>query len=216
MKKIVVILSGCGFQDGVEITEAVSTLVCLSELGADYRVFAPNRDFQAKNHLSGENQEMRNVLSESARIARGSLSDLSSLKIDEFDGVVFPGGYGAGLHFSDWALKGSACSVNAEIEAVINGFYDAGKPMAAICIAPALVAKVLGKKGVTVTIGDDVETAAEIEKTGSIHKKCAVDSYVHDRENKIITTPAYMYGEALPHQVFYGIRTTLSEFIKIA
>lgn len=220
MKKIAVVLSGCGFQDGAEITESISTLMSLSEFGAEYKIFAPDINFQAKDHLkdhlSAQEQGMRNTLSESARIARGSISDVSSLNSNEFNGVVFPGGYGVALHLCDWGLKGAACSVNPEVERVIKEFSDSDKPIVAICISPVLVAKVLGRKNITVTIGNDPETAAEIEKTGSRHEKCAVNDYVSDREHKIITTPAYMYDHAKPHEVFSGIHGAIKELVEMA
>ena len=37
----------------------------------------------------------RNVLVESARIARGNISPLSTLSATSYDAVVFPGGFGA-------------------------------------------------------------------------------------------------------------------------
>ena len=216
MKKIAVILSGCGFQDGAEITESVSTFICLSELGVNYQAFAPSLDFQAKDHLSGAEQETRNTLKESARIARGEVLDISRLDTSQFDAVVFPGGYGAALHLCDWALKGAGCTVHPDVERILNEFSQNDKPIGAICIAPALVAKVLGSRGVTLTIGNDRETALEIQKTGSHHEECAVDDYCTDRENKVVTTPAYMYGDAKPHQVLIGIRGVIKELVAMS
>lgn len=217
MKKIAVVLSGCGFQDGAEITEAVSTLIALSELGVEYRVFAPDLQAAAVNHLTGETGDKRGVMQESARISRGQVENLSHLRPQEFDGVAFPGGFGAALHLCDWAEKGSQCSVHAEAQRVIEGFYNAGKPIAALCIAPALVAKVLGGQGgVSLTIGNDSTTAEEIAKTGAQHVECAVDDFVSDRENKIITTPAYMYDNAKPYEVFTGVRKAIKELVEMA
>ena len=217
MKKIAVVLSGCGFQDGAEITESVSTLICLSEFGVHYRIFAPRVEFQAKDHISGEDQEgSRNTLSESARIARGDVQDVSSLNARDFDGIVFPGGYGAALHLCDWALRGAHCSVHPEVKRVICEFSESDKPIGALCISPALIARVLNSKNITVTIGNDKETKLEIEKTGSRHEECSVDNYISDRDNKIITTPAYMYGEAKPHEVFTGIRKAMKELVEMA
>ena len=216
MKRIAVVLSGCGFQDGSEITESISTLICLSEGGVQYKIFAPDLEFQVKDHLSGEDGEIRNVLSESARLARGAISEISSLRGEGFHGLIFPGGYGAALHLCDWAVKGSQCFVHPEVERVIKEFSESDRPIGAICIAPALIARVLGHKGITVTIGNDPETVAEVEKTGSRHETCPVDDYISDRENKIITTPAYMYDEARPHEVFSGIRGAVKELIEMS
>lgn len=217
MKKIAVILSGCGYQDGAEITEAVSTLIALSELGADYKVFSISKEFKANNFLTGQpTDETRNILNESARISRGDITELSKLNVEEFDGVAFPGGFGAALHLCDWAKKGSACSVDPLVQNVVEGFYRDSKPILAICIAPALIARVLGQHGVTVTIGEDKETAAEIEKTGAQHENCVVTDYVTDRAHKVITTPAYMYDTAKPFEVFKGISGAAKEFFEMA
>lgn len=216
MKTIAVVLSGCGFKDGAEITESVSTLISLSELGANYQVFAPNIDFTPTNHISGQSGEKRNVLTEASRISRGDIKDLKELSSKSFDAVVFPGGFGAALHLCTWAKDGANCTVHPEAKRVLEEFYNDGKPIGAICISPALVAKVLGSKNVTLTIGDDKETAQEIEKTGAHHENCAVDDYVTDRENKIISTPAYMYDDAKPNKVFTGINRAIKELTEMA
>ncbi|MCB0384069.1 MAG: isoprenoid biosynthesis glyoxalase ElbB [Bdellovibrionales bacterium] len=215
MKNVAVVLSGCGFKDGAEITEAVSALIALSEFGANYQVFAPNLDITSTNHLKDSSGETRNVMVESARIARGNVQDIKTLKPDQFDALVFPGGFGAALHLCNWAQNGSGCTVNPEVEQTIKTFHSQSKPIGAICIAPALIARVLGGKGVTVTIGTDKETAQEIGKTGAQHVECAVDDYVTDREHKVITTPAYMY-DAKPHQVFTGVRKAIKELVEMA
>lgn len=216
-KKVALVLSGCGHKDGSEITEAVSAWVSLSEAGAEVRIFAPSVDFKVNDPFTAEpTSETRNVLREAARIARGKVSDLRELKASEFDAIAFPGGMGAALNLCTWAREGAKCSVNPEVERVLNEFYKLEKPIGAICIAPALVARVLGSKGVTVTIGDDAETAAEIAKTGALHEECAVDDFVSDREHRVITTPAYMYGEASPAQVFTGIRKAMRELVEMA
>lgn len=215
MKKIAVVLSGCGFKDGAEITESVSTLISLAQQGAQYQVFAPADNFTPTNHLSDEPQPSRNIMEEAARIARGEVKNLKYLKAKDFDGIAFPGGYGAALHLCDWAKKGSQCSVHPEAQRVLEEFYNENKPIAAICIAPALVAKVLGKNGVSLTIGNDADTAAEIEKTGAHHVECRVDDYVTDRENKVISTPAYMY-HAKPNEVFKGISAAIKELVEMA
>ncbi|MCB0342864.1 MAG: isoprenoid biosynthesis glyoxalase ElbB [Pseudobdellovibrionaceae bacterium] len=215
MKKIAVVLSGCGFKDGSELTEAVSTLIALSESHANYKAFSPSVDFEAVDHLSGEPLGRRNTLSESARISRGQIADLTQLNVDDYDALVFPGGYGAAKNLCDWASKGAKCQVHPQVEKAILDFHQQNKPIGAICIAPALVARVLGSHGVTVTIGNDVETSREIEKTGAVHVNCPVDDYVTDRETKVITTPAYMY-DAKPHEVFTGIQKLVRELVEMA
>lgn len=217
MKNVAVVLSGCGHKDGAEITEAVSTLIAISNAGANYEIFAPNLDFHPTNHLTSEknDKEARNCLTEAARIGRGEAKDLKDLKEKNFDALVFPGGFGAALHLSDWAHKGAKAKVHPEVERVILAFHQASKPIGAICIAPTLVAKVLGSENITVTIGNSVETAKEIEKTGAQHVECPVEDFITDRLHKIITTPAYMC-EAKPHQVFKGISGLISELVEMA
>lgn len=215
-KKVAVVLSGCGFLDGAEITEAVSSLIALSEAGAETLCFAPNESFQVTaHHGKQDGQATRNVLAESARIARGQIQDLRELHERDFDAIVFPGGYGAAKNLSSWASDGAKAKVNPEVERVLREFHKAGKPIGAICISPALVAKTLGATGVNLTIGNDVATAAEIEKTGAVHVKCAVTDYVSDRDHKILTTPAYMY-DAKPHEVFTGVRKMIRELVEMA
>lgn len=217
MKKIAVVLSGCGHKDGSEITEAVSLLISLNQAGAETFCFAPDIDFTVTDHVTDQSPtEKRNVLHESARIARGNIKSLSELKAQDYDAVAFPGGFGAAKNLSTWASQGSACEVNPEVRRVILEFFEASKPIGAICIAPVLLAKVLGHKNVTVTIGNDPDTAAEIKKTGASHEDCPVDDYISDRETKVVTTPAYMYGDAKPHEVFKGIFGLAHELVEWA
>jgi enhancing lycopene biosynthesis protein 2 len=216
-KNIAVVLSGCGHKDGAEITEAVSALIALSEAGVTYQVFAPQQDFQVRDPITAqESAEKRSVLKEAARISRGNIKPLNELQSKNFDGIVFPGGMGAALNLSSWGREGAKCKVEPDVERAIKEFYAEQKPIAAICIAPALIAKVLGPKNVTVTIGNDSNTAAEIEKAGAIHEVCAVDDFVTDRDHRVITTPAYMYADAQPFEVFNGIRKAMQEFVEMA
>jgi len=217
MKKIAVVLSGCGFQDGSEITEAVSLLIALNEAGGEVTCFAPDVQISVNNHLTGKPEtEKRSLLAESARIARGQVTDLKNLHAKDFDAIAFPGGYGAAKNLSNWAEKGAACEVNADVKRVIEEFHAASKPIGAVCIAPVLVAKVLGKFKPTLTIGNDAATAAEIVKAGGVHEECPVDDYISDRETKLVTTPAYMYGDAKPNEVFKGIFGLAHELVEWA
>ena len=217
MKKIAVVLSGCGFLDGSEITESVSLLIALHQAGAEVSCFAPNIEVPAVNHASKKPlAENRNLLEESARIARGTIHSLDTLRVSDFDALAFPGGYGAAKNLSNWAEKGAQCEVLPDVKRVILDFYSESKPIAACCIAPVLLARILGDKNVTLTIGDDTETAGEIKKTGATHEECPVDDYISDRENKIVTTPAYMYDNAKPHEVFKGIAGLAHELVEWA
>ncbi len=217
MKNIAVILSGCGFLDGSEITEAISTLVAIGHGGAASRCFAPNRDVPETNHLTQQpTGHTRNVLREAARIARGDIHPLEELNVRDFDALALPGGYGAALHLCDFAQKGSGGTIDPEVLRIVKAFHEAHKPIAAICIAPALMALAFGTQGINVTIGDDQGTASEIEKTGARHTNCAVEKFVVDSDKKVITTPAYMYGTAKPHQIFEGVSGAIDALLKMA
>ncbi len=217
MKKVAVVLSGCGFLDGAEITEAISTLVAIGQHGADYACFAPDKDVAETNHLTQQaTGQSRNVLQEAARIARGDVQALEALKAEDFDALAFPGGYGAALHLCDFAQKGSGGEIDPHVLRIVKEFHEARKPIAAICIAPAIMALAFGEKGVNVTIGEDRDTASEVEKTGAKHTNCAVEKFVVDSSNNVITTPAYMYGTAKPHQIFEGVSSAIAELLKMA
>jgi enhancing lycopene biosynthesis protein 2 len=216
-KKIAVVLSGCGNKDGSEITEAVSLIISLSYLGAEMTFFAPNKNFQPMNFLSLKPMDQsRNVLEESARVCRGQIQALENLYSKDFDGLALPGGYGAATQLSNWAEKGARCQIETHLEKVIKDFHSESKPIAAICIAPVIIARVLGHHKVVVTVGKDPETVSELKKTGADHEECPLTDYITDRENKVITTPAYMYGNAKPHEIFLGIQGLVKEFLEMA
>ncbi|MCB0347705.1 MAG: isoprenoid biosynthesis glyoxalase ElbB [Bdellovibrionales bacterium] len=215
-RKIAVVLSGCGYLDGSEITEAVSSLIALDQCEAIYTCFSIDKSVVEVDHITAKDTaNHRQCLTEAARIARGQVLPLSKLVEDNFDGVLFPGGFGAAKNLSNFAMKGGVGEADSEVKRVLTNFHQASKPIAAFCIAPATVALVLGKYEIEITIGNDKETIAEIEKTGAHHVECAVDDFVTDRENKIITSPAYMY-DTTPAKVFSGIQKAVREFVEMA
>ncbi len=215
-KKIAVVLSGSGHRDGSEITEAASVLIALDKEGAEYSIFAPSITVPTINHLDEKEEGTHNVLVESARIARGKIQPLDALDESLYDALILPGGTGAAMHLSTWAKAGAKCTVLPALEKAILAFHASSKPIGAVCIAPVIVARVLGKHQVALTIGNDKETAAEIEKTGALHEECPVDDYVTDRLNKVMTTPAYKHKEATPFKVFTGISKLVREFVEMA
>ena len=198
-KRVGVILSGCGVFDGSEIQEAVLTLLFLDFAGAEAVCAAPDIDqLHVLNHLSNEEMdERRNVLIESARITRGNIVDLKSLKADSIDALILPGGFGAAKNLSDFAVKGPDAAVHADVERILREVRAASKPIGAICIAPAAVAKALCDFSPAVTIGNEAGTAAAIETMGAAHHRCKVDEIHFDAKNKIVTTPAYMLGPGI-------------------
>lgn len=216
-KRIAVIIAGCGHQDGSEITEAVSTLLTLSEFGADFQCFSFNREFSVQNHVERKlDGGKRNMLVEAARIARGNVLPVEKLNPEDFDGLAIPGGNGMAIHFSTWLQKGAAGSLDPQLGAIIKKFHELSRPIAAICIAPVLVAKALGDRGVSLTTGNIAEVQEEVAKTGAEAIDCPVDDFVTDRLNKVITSPAYMYGDASPFSVYTGIRKAVKELVEMA
>ena len=197
-KNIAVILSGCGVYDGTEIHESVITLLRLSQRGAHVQCFAPNiAQLHVINHLTGEEMpESRNVLVESARIARGEIKDIREAKVEDFDALIVPGGFGAAKNLSSFATEGAACSVQADVLPLAEAFAEAGKPIGLMCISPAIAAKIYGP-GVTCTIGKDADTAAAIEKMGATHQECEVSDIVEDKARKLVSTPAYMLAQSI-------------------
>lgn len=216
MKKIGVVLSGCGVYDGSEIHEATLTLLAIDRAGCEAICMAPDIDLNVVNHLTGqENGEKRNVLAESARISRGNIRDIKGVTAAELDAIIFPGGFGAAKNLCDFAIKGSAATINPEVARLLKEMAVAKKPIGAVCIAPALVAAVLGKDfSTTVTIGTDAGTAAEVEKTGAKHQNCAVTELVVDMPNKLVTSPAYMLANRIS-EVADGIDKCVKAVIKL-
>ena len=219
MAKIGVCLSGCGVNDGAEIHESVITALTLDKAGAEILFTAPNME-QAKvvNHLTGDEMgESRNVLIESARIARGDITDLAELKADNMDGLIFPGGFGAALNLCDFALKGAECDIHPEVNRIIQEILKANKPLGFICIAPVLFARAANNadKTAKITIGNDQATADQIEKLGSQHEICDVDNFVLDQENKIVSTPAYMLAGSIS-EAAAGIEKLVHKILALA
>ncbi|WP_321279414.1 isoprenoid biosynthesis glyoxalase ElbB [Marinifilum fragile] len=191
-KKFAVVLAGSGVYDGSEIHEATLALYAISKNGGEYEIFAPNIDqYHVINHITGEEMaEKRNVLVEAARIARGNIKDLKEFDANNYDAILFPGGFGVAKNLCTFAFKGPDCDVNTDVETALKAMYEAGKPIGALCIAPALIAKILGK--VEVTIGHDAGTAEAITSLGATHINTSHGEIVFDKENKIVTTPCYM------------------------
>lgn len=198
MKKIGVVLSGCGVYDGSEIHEAVLTLLALSRQGAEAICFAPDKS-QADviNHLTGELMaETRNVLIEAARIARGAVQPLSQADASTLDALIVPGGFGAAKNLSTFASEGAECHVDPDLKRLALALHAAGKPLGFICIAPAMLPRIFDFP-LRLTIGTDIDTAEIVEDMGGEHVPCPVDDIVVDEYNKIVTTPAYMLAQSI-------------------
>lgn len=203
MKKFAVVLSGCGVYDGSEIHEATLTLLAIKQNGADYEIFAPDiPQYHVINHLTGEvMEESRNVLVESARIARGQIRDLAEYDPDDFDAIIFPGGFGAAKNLSDYAFNGADCSVNPDVDAAIKKTARKRKPIGALCISPVVIVRVLSD--VEVTIGDDEATADNIVAMGGSHMEADHGEVIIDEEKLVFTTPCYMLDADIA-QIYEG------------
>lgn len=213
MKKVAVILSGCGHKDGSEIREAVLSLLYIEKNGAAHECFAPNIQFTAINHIDESAQGTRNVMEEAARISRGEIKDLTYLKAEHFDALILPGGYGAAKNLSDLALKGEAATVLPEYIRIVTDFHKARKPIGAICISPAVLVAALGRG--KVTIGNDIGTAKAIVALGGHHYERETHQICTDEVNRIVSTPAYMYDDTLL-TVSEGIEKLVAKVLELA
>lgn len=223
--RVALVLSGCGVYDGTELHEASAVLVHLSRGGAEVQIFAPDvRQMHVIDHTKGQpsESETRNVLTESARIARGKITDLAQLSAANHDAAIFPGGFGAAKNLSTFATDGKDCKVNKDVERVLKDFHKAGKPIGLCCIAPVLAAKVL--RGVEVTVGHEQEeggkwpyagTAEAIKAMGAKHCVKEVTEAHVDPKNKVVTTPAFMCETAL-HLIHDGIGAMVTKVLELA
>ena len=213
MKKFAVVLAGCGVFDGAEIQEVVLTLLAIDAAGSTYQCFAPDvLQHHVLNHLTGnEMPEKRNVLIESARIARGNIKPLALFKARDFDALIFPGGFGCAKNLCDWAVKGDNCTVNPEVAESVKSMSEAGKPIGAMCIAPVILAKIF--RGTTLTTGQDPASAGFIDKMGNKSVFTNHGEVIIDKERKIFTTPCYMLDASIS-QIALGTVNIVKEMLK--
>lgn len=218
--KVAVLLAGCGHLDGAEVREAVLTLLALDQQGAAYQCIAPNAlQHHVVNHVTGEPVAgaTRNILEESSRIARlGQCLDLAQAQVEDFAALIMPGGYGVAKNHCSFAFKGAEAEVRPDVAAFVRGFFDAKKPVGAICIAPALVALALhGKTSANLTLGNDAGCASAMQQLGQHHQDTPnARQIVIDEAHKLITTPAYMFDDARLSDVFVGIERCVAEVLK--
>jgi enhancing lycopene biosynthesis protein 2 len=218
MKRVAVILCGCGVRDGSEIHEAVATLLALDRAGAEALVFAPRGpQHEVVDHLTGRPDpgQTRDMLVESARIARGRILDLAELDIADVHAVILPGGFGAANNLCAFAREGAACSVHPEVARVLREAHRARKPIGALCIAPVIVARVLGAEThARLTIGNDPGTAAALAQMGARPVDAAATAAIVDETNLIVTTPCYMLAGRIG-EVFDGAAALVHEILTL-
>ena len=224
-KKVALILSGCGVYDGSEVTEVVSCLIHLSRAGVEVSMFAPNFDqMHVIDHTTGEEAKdtTRNVLVEAARISRGNIKALDECNADDYDALIIPGGFGAAKNLSDFAIKGADLTVHSKLEQLMIKFNEQSKPIGCCCIAPTIVAKVFGNKGIKLTVGSDEESekwpyagaAGAINKLGASHTVCKADEACIDKEHKIVSSSAYMYA-GKPHEVDDSVKAMVDGVLSL-
>jgi enhancing lycopene biosynthesis protein 2 len=217
MVHVALVLSGCGFEDGSEIHEAVLALAALDAAGAGVTVAAPDLEFEVIDHARGKpTGERRNCLVEAARIARGRIVDLAGLKPEDFDALVLPGGFGAAKSLCDFASAQAKTKVNPDLARFALALHDARKPIGAICISPAIVAALLRDRGLSarLTLGDDASMSAALRAMGQQAVDCPVDQCVVDKQLRIVCTPAYMYDARIA-DVARGIGRMVDELLAL-
>lgn len=215
MKKIAVVLAGNGVYDGAEIHEATLTMLAIARQGAQYQCFAPDiEQAHVVNHLTGKVMpDKRNVLVEAARIARGNIKPLSEYKTENYDALIFPGGFGVAKNLCTFAFDGINCKVNPDVEKAVRATVVAEKPIGALCISPVLMAKILTE--VEVTIGDDEATADAIENMGATHIQSTHGEIVVDEKYKLVTTPCYLL-DATIDQIADGAENLVKKIIELS
>lgn len=198
MKKFAVILAGCGRKDGSEINEAITLLLSIEQIHCEYQCFAPNRpQTEVVDHLTNEQvKEERNILVEAARLARSNVRPIEEYKAEDFDGLLFSGGYGVAKNLCDYAYKGADMEVKPDVARAIIETREAGKPLGGMCIAPVMFAKLL--PGVCVTLGNEgTPDADNVRAMGAYHVQTEHGDVCADNELLVFTTPAYMLDATL-------------------
>ena len=214
MKKFAIVLAGCGVYDGAEIHEAVMTMYAVMKNGAEYRIFAPDiAQHHVVNHLNGtEMPETRNVLVESARIARGTIEALDKLGMRDFDAVIFPGGFGVAKNFCSYAFKGADCEVHPQIEEIIREAVSLRKPIGALCISPVLLAKIMG--AVIITVGPDEGDAANVILMGAHHMAAKHGEVIIDEKHRLFSTPCYQLKSTIV-EIAEGADNIIKAMLKV-
>lgn len=220
MKKIAVVLAGCGSKDGSEIHESVITLLALERKNAKYICFAPDKNqYHVIDHTTDEsiNNEKRNVLTESARISRGEIKQLNDYNPNDYDALIFPGGFGVAKNLFTYAVDGVECKIDSIVEKTILDTIKAGKPIGAICISPLLIARALRDSNLKfrITVGDNEELMNDVKNMGGIPEKRKVDEICYDEVNKIVSVPAYTIGQNIS-EVASGIEKLVEKIIEIS
>jgi len=219
MKKVAIILSGCGNRDGSELQESLSLLLAIDRRGWQYQCFAPEGLFEVVPHVDVEETEeegtildieQRDIFVESARIARGNLLPLEQYRPEDYDVLALPGGMGAARNLSTFAFDGPRMEVIDSVADAILETYRAHKPVVAMCIAPMVLAKVLGRYEVELTLGPDDNPPSQVAMGfGCKVRACGPTDVCVDTEHKVLTTPAYMAATRIS-EIFAGAENLIA------
>jgi len=211
--QVAIILSGCGYLDGTDVTEAASGMIDLARRGLVLQYFAPDGKIEeVYDHLSKtlEKNEVRNIASEATRISKANVQKLSRLKASNFDALFVPGGNGVGRNLSNYFEDNINFNIHPELEKALQEMQTSKKPILLSGLASILAARVWGKfhggPGCKITLGNDANFIEAANALGATHvtRNSAAD-IVGDEENLIISTPGYLIQNATPWQVFQGI-----------
>ncbi|MEF8879884.1 MAG: isoprenoid biosynthesis glyoxalase ElbB [Candidatus Thermoplasmatota archaeon] len=220
MKKIAVILAGSGVKDGSELHESVATLLYLKKQGADYDCFAPDKkQHHVVDHTKNkpvENEE-RNMMTEAARIARGDIRDIKEYNPNDYDALIFPGGFGVAKNLFTYAIDGVNCRIDEDVKNAILQTHQKDKPIGAICISPLMIARAFKDNDVKpkVTVGNREELMSAVEQNGGIAEEKKVDEICYDKKNKIVSTPAYTIANDIA-EAASGIEKLVTKIIEIS
>ena len=215
MKTIAVILSGCGNRDGSELQETLSLLLAIDRHNLKYQCFAPQGQLAVVSYTDndGETGEQRDIFAEAARIARGDIRPLDQYRASDYDALALPGGMGAARNLSTYAFDGPDMTVLPEVERAILDTHTVGKLVMAMCIAPMVLAKVLGPVGVKLTLGGSCAASNVAVRLGANHEECGPTDVCVDSRNKVLTTPAYMVGTHIS-QIFDGAANMVDRLVE--
>lgn len=207
--KIAIILSGCGNRDGSELQETLSLLLAIDRRNWQYQCFAPKGNLSVVSHVDGKEEGTRDIFAESARIARGNILPIEEYHAADYDALALPGGMGAARNLSTFAFDGANMTVRADVEMTILETFQACKPILAMCIAPMVLAKVLGNKGVLLTLGQPCAASEAAQQLGAKHQCCNPTEVCIDEQHKIYTTPAYMVATRIS-EIFAGAENMIA------
>lgn len=224
--KIGILLSGCGVYDGAEIQESVLAMLAIKESGHDYICISIDKpQHHVVNHLNGEEmKESRNMMVESARIARGEIKNIMEVGPADIDALVIPGGFGSAKNFTKWAFSGPDGEILPEVKLFLVNLVNVGKPVCALCVSPVVLAKALEGSvfHANLTLGSDKESSPYdiqgfnqgIEKTGATSTMKTVREVLVDPKNKIVSAPCYMMDATIV-EIRNNIKAAIAEMVML-